>query len=177
MHSFPPLSPFVADSKCQAYIDIEGSPTVASWYEVWEGVAAIAMMCTRAKAKGGKAKGIGKLSHLLLPKNPHSPPFSQSLNKSQGLAKSIHVELSAVHPPPPAVVVQQLGHATPSTLSLAAAAAAIASSMPLRDFDPAEPSSSSSSSQAAFDGSVPFDLIPAGVENDDDDDYVDDNVY
>lgn len=49
-----------ADRKCQAKIDIDGPATVATWYEIWEAVTAIANMCTRQKKKGGKAKGLGR---------------------------------------------------------------------------------------------------------------------
>lgn len=50
----------IADGKCQAKIDIDGPATVATWYEIWEAVTAIANMCTRQKKKGGKAKGLGR---------------------------------------------------------------------------------------------------------------------
>ncbi|CAF9905584.1 MAG: hypothetical protein ALECFALPRED_001037 [Alectoria fallacina] len=54
-----PLVLEAADGKCQASIDIDGPATIASWYEMWEAVTAIANMCTRQKRKGGKAKGLG----------------------------------------------------------------------------------------------------------------------
>lgn len=40
-------------------IDITGQPTGLSWYEVWEGVVALASGCVRGKQKGGKATGLG----------------------------------------------------------------------------------------------------------------------
>ena len=57
--SLPPFVYLIADSLSQLRIDIDGRQTVSSWYEIWEAVSAVAMMCTRQKKKGGKAKGIG----------------------------------------------------------------------------------------------------------------------
>ena len=49
-----------ADRRCLVRIDLVGEATVASWYEIWEAVTAIAAMCTRHKGKGGRARGLGK---------------------------------------------------------------------------------------------------------------------
>ena len=40
-------------------IDIVGEPTPLSWYEVWEGVVALASTCVRGKGKCGKGSGLG----------------------------------------------------------------------------------------------------------------------
>ena len=88
-------------------------------------------------------------------KHPNSPP--------KGLAKTIYIELSAKES---TALVQPGGKANSSTVLLPPPpAVAVASSIPLRDFDLAGPSSSSS--QAAFDRGLPFDLIPAGNYGDD----------
>lgn len=64
-----------ADRKCQASIDIEGPATLATWYELWEAVTAVASMCVRQKGKGGKAKnlGIGKNIRLELLESKQEP--------------------------------------------------------------------------------------------------------
>ena len=40
-------------------VDIVGEPTPLSWYEVWEGVVALASTCVRGKGKCGKGSGLG----------------------------------------------------------------------------------------------------------------------
>lgn len=48
-----------ADRRCMVKIDIAGQPTGLSWYEIWEGLVALASGCVRGKQKCGKATGLG----------------------------------------------------------------------------------------------------------------------
>lgn len=56
--------PAIGDGKCELKIDIDGGPTIISWYEIWEAVIALASVCTRYKNKGGKARGLGKKQQI-----------------------------------------------------------------------------------------------------------------
>ncbi|CAF9924440.1 hypothetical protein IMSHALPRED_006196 [Imshaugia aleurites] len=56
----------IADGGCQLRIEIEGPPSIATWYELWEATTAITTMCTRFKEKGGKAKGLGLRGNIRL---------------------------------------------------------------------------------------------------------------
>lgn len=54
-----PITYKAADRRCMVKIDIAGQPTGLSWYEIWEGLVALASGCVRGKQKCGKATGLG----------------------------------------------------------------------------------------------------------------------
>lgn len=52
----------IVDARCQASVEIAGKSTSATWYEIWEAMAALSTMCVRAYGKGGKGFGLGEYS-------------------------------------------------------------------------------------------------------------------
>ncbi len=50
----------IADARCRALVEISGKSTSATWYEIWEAMAALSAMCVRVHGKGGKAFGLGE---------------------------------------------------------------------------------------------------------------------
>jgi len=81
------------DGRCQVEITIAAhTSTLSSWYEIWAAVAAITSMCTRGKAKGGKARGLGECpvpSSSVL-----AGDFTNALVARKGAHQNIVLELS-----------------------------------------------------------------------------------
>lgn len=48
------------DARCAVDVVATGMSTMSSWYEIWEGMYAIAAICVRKGNRGGRFSGIGE---------------------------------------------------------------------------------------------------------------------
>ncbi|CAD6591849.1 MAG: hypothetical protein ASARMPRED_005786 [Alectoria sarmentosa] len=83
------LNIVIADYAPRASVEITGKSTSAEWYEIWEAMSALSVMCVRARGKGGKAFGLGLRKNIFIQISDENPDPSQFAANAANVSTSV----------------------------------------------------------------------------------------